>query len=510
MNLARLLTRSATTFPDRPALLLGSRVLYDYREFARRAGALGYALTNIFGLPPGARLAVLAHNCAQYLEVLYGAWHAGLIVVPINAKLHPREVTHILRVSGAGALFTQESLLADLTAAATPLPALCVAMDGPAYPPLLQGPTRTPEHRAPSDTAWLFYTSGTTGQPKGVMQTHRNLLAMSLAYFTDVDAVEADDAILYAAPMSHGAGLYNFPYVLKAARHVVPVSGSFDETEIAALAPRVRQLGLFAAPTMVKRMTEHARRTAYDGDGINTIIYGGGPMYAADIRDAMTVLGPRFVQIYGQGECPMGITALGRDHLLDHSHPRHKERLVSVGVPQCNVEVRITGDDGTPLAAGLTGEIEVRGDTVMAGYWEDPVATAEALQNGWLRTGDVGECDADGFISLKDRSKDVVISGGSNIYPREVEEVLLLHPHVREVAVLGAPHPEWGEEVIAFIVLQPGQTPDPQSLDELCLAHIARFKRPRHYRFIAELPKNHYGKVPKTLLRTWWSTATDH
>ncbi len=214
-----------------------------------------------------------------------------------------------------------------------------------------------------------------------------------------------------------------------------------------------------------------------------------------------TVMGPRFVQIYGQGETPMTATVLPRELVADRSHPRWRERLGSVGAAQSCVELRVADADGRPLPAGETGEILVRGASVMLGYWRNPAATAATLRGGWLWTGDVGVLDADGFLTLKDRSKDVIISGGSNIYPREVEEVLLTHPDVAEACVVGAPHAEWGEEVIAFIVPRPGCEVDGAALDRLCLDQIARFKRPKRYLRIAELPKNNYGKVLKTELR---------
>jgi long-chain acyl-CoA synthetase len=321
-----------------------------------------------------------------------------------------------------------------------------------------------------------------------------------MCYFTDVDPVRSGDAIVYAAPMSHGAGLYNFPHVLAGARHVVPPSGGFDPAELVALAGSHRNISLFAAPTMVKRLVDHVESAAADCSGFKTIVYGGGPMYVADIRRALAVMGDRFVQIYGQGESPMTITALSREHLAARNHPRYIERIASVGVAQSLVEVRIAGADGHPLPAGETGEVLVRGDPVTRGYWNNREATAKALRGGWLFTGDVGSLDEDGFLTLKDRSKDVIISGGSNIYPREVEEVLLQHPAVREVSVVGRPSPEWGEEVVAFVVAN-GRPLAASDLDAICLNHIARFKRPREYRFVEALPKNNYGKVLKTALR---------
>jgi long-chain acyl-CoA synthetase len=252
---------------------------------------------------------------------------------------------------------------------------------------------------------------------------------------------------------------------------------------------------------MVRRLVDRARQEGADGDGLRTIVYGGGPMYVQDIEEAVSVMGPRFVQIYGQGESPMTITALARALVADRAHPRWRERLGSVGLAQSCVEVRIADPDGRPLPAGETGEILVRGAPVMLGYWRNAEASATTLRDGWLWTGDVGVLDQDGFLTLKDRSKDVIISGGTNIYPREVEEVLLLHPAVREVSVIGRPSAEWGEDVVAFVVPAPGMSIDASELDGLCLQHIARFKRPKAYFMEAELPKNNYGKVLKTELR---------
>jgi long-chain acyl-CoA synthetase len=252
---------------------------------------------------------------------------------------------------------------------------------------------------------------------------------------------------------------------------------------------------------MVKRLVDHQAATGADSSGFKTIVYGGGPMYLEDIKRALDVMGQCFAQIYGQGESPMTITALSREHLADSKHPRWEQRIASVGVAQSLVEVRIAAADGTPLPTGEPGEILVRGDPVMRGYWRNAESTAKTVRDGWLWTGDVGALDADGFLTLMDRSKDVIISGGSNIYPREVEEVLLKHPAIAEVSVIGRRHDEWGEEVVAFIVSQPGATVEQPDLDNFCLDHIARFKRPRVYRLIDALPKNNYGKVLKTELR---------
>ncbi len=501
MNLAQLLARASRTYPERPALLEGTVLLLRYGELADRVARRAAQWRQQRGLAAGDRLALYMGNQAAYLEALYTAWWAGLVVVPINAKLHPREVAWILGHAEAAALVVGEDLADELRPELGALPALrmvCTPGDD-GWRAALAMPPMPPAACGPDDLAWLFYTSGTTGRPKGVMLTHRNLLAMTACYFIDVDDVAAQDSIVYAAPMSHGAGMYNFAFVARAARHVVPASGGFDPAELVALSRSTGRLCLFAAPTMVRRLVDQLAASGEPSDGFKTIVYGGGPMYVADIQRALAVMGPRFVQIYGQGESPMTITALGRDHLVDRDHPHWEARIASVGVAQTLVEVSVVGPDGRPLPLGETGEVVVRGDTVMAGYWRNPEASAEALRGGWLWTGDMGALDADGFLTLKDRSKDLIISGGSNIYPREVEEVLLAHPGVREVSVVGQPDAEWGEVVVAFVAADAGV--DAAALDALCLQRIARFKRPRHYRFLPTLPKNHYGKVLKTTLR---------
>ncbi|PWE33391.1 AMP-dependent synthetase [Maritimibacter sp. 55A14] len=499
MNLAHWLDRSAIAHAARPALCLGERVLADYAGFRDRAAALGAAL-GALGVAPGDRVAIFMKNCPDYLIAFYGIWYAGAAVVPINAKLHVREAAWIMKNAGARLAFATRDLAGDLDAATEGVDVIDTGQDR--FADLSTGaPLAAPAARAPGDLAWLFYTSGTTGRPKGVCITHRMLTLMSLSYLADADAFTAEDAALYAAPMSHGAGIYNMIHVYMGARHVCPPSGGFDAAEVLDLSRVQGRLSMFMAPTMVRRLVDTARARGDKAPGIRTIIYGGGPMYRADIIEAVDWFGPKFVQIYGQGECPMCITALSRGEVADRSHPRWRERLGSVGRAQSVVELRIGDAEGKALAPGQVGEIMVRGDPVMPGYWQNPEASARALKDGWLLTGDMGFLDADGYLTLQDRSKDVIISGGTNIYPREVEEVLLGHPSVHEVAVVGGRDPEWGEIVVAFVVPVPGAVLDEAALDAHCLAQIARFKRPKAYFSVESLPKNNYGKVLKTELR---------
>jgi acyl-CoA synthetase (AMP-forming)/AMP-acid ligase II len=504
MNLAEWLVRTARRLPSAPALLSGTNVVADYAEFGRRVASLASALQTRLSIAPGDRVAIVLSNCVEYLELLYAAWFAGAAVVPINFKLHAKEAAWIIEDAKAKVVFISESAAAELIPLIERLPGLAAAfvVECRDFTALRTSePLSATVARSRDDLAWLFYTSGTTGKPKGVMISNGNLHAMAFSYFVDVDDVRTADAALYAAPMSHGAGLYNFMHVMRAARHVVPESAGFDADEVLGLARSLGDISMFAAPTMVRRLVDRAKKEGSSGDGIRTIVYGGGPMYVADIEEAVAIMGPRFVQIYGQGESPMTITALSRSLVADRSHPRWRERLGSVGIAQSCVEVRVGDEDGHQLPAGGTGEILVRGAPVMLGYWRNPEATAQTIREGWLWTGDVGSMDDDGFLTLKDRSKDVIISGGSNIYPREVEETLLLHPAISEASVVGRPSGEWGEDVVAFVVANRGAKLDTSELDRHCLAHIARFKRPKSYIVVEELPKNNYGKVLKTELR---------
>lgn len=504
MTLAHLLVRQATVRPGSPALFHGTTPWATHAEWAARCAGLAARLREA-GVRPGDRVMLFMRNHPRYLELIWGAWWAGAAVVPVNAKLHPAEAAWIAAdAQAAWAFVTRDVAPEPIEGIARQVDAESPEADA-LLAPHADWRAAPPVERAPDDLAWLFYTSGTTGRPKGVMLTHRNLTTMGLTYFVDVDPVAPGDAMAYAAPMSHGCGLYAVPHLMAGARHVVPASGGVDPAELFALGRALGPLSTFAAPTIVRRLVDHAEAAGLTPDdaaaSFRTIVYGGAPMYAADIARAMRTMGPRFVQIYGQGETPMTATALSRAVLQDAAHPRHAERIASVGVAQTPVQVRVADADGCALPPGTPGEVLVRGDTVMAGYWRNPEASAAALRGGWLWTGDVGMLDGDGFLTLLDRSKDLLISGGSNIYPREVEEVLLTADGVAEVSVVGAPDPEWGEVVVAFVVVRPGVSPDASALDAHCLARIARFKRPKRYVFVDALPKNAYGKVLKTELR---------
>ncbi len=498
MNIALWLSRSAERYPQQPAIAHGTEVWCDYAEMARRAARTAQWLQTQ-GVQPGERVVLFMGNAPEYLPLLWGVWWLGAVAVPVNAKLHPKEAAWIVAHSEARIAFTDapraDELRAALQAQGSPT-AVHTDFGFMHDASMAQLPLQP---REDDDPAWLFYTSGTTGRPKGVVLCARQLRGCTLAYLASVQAVQRGDTMLHPAPLSHGGGMYHLPYVLQAGLNVVPRSEGFDAAECLALAAHWQKASFFAAPTMVHRLVDVARQQGGRPQGLATIVYGGGPMYLADIEQALQVIGPHFAQIYGQGECPMTITVLPGSDILDTGHPRYRQRLASVGHAQSMVELAVCDAQGQALPVGEVGEICVRSELVMTGYWRDPEATARAIRGGWLATGDIGRLDDDGYLTLLDRAKDLVISGGTNIYPREVEEVLLTHPQVSEVSVIGRPDAEWGEVVVAFVVAREAVTAI--ELDAHCLDNMARFKRPKHYHFVPSLPKNNYGKVLKTALR---------
>lgn len=530
----------------------GNETALDYRALDRRVRALAHWLTHTMGLVAGDRVMLAMKNCPQYFELMLAAWHADLCVVPINSKLHPSEIDYMLRDCGARLCVVQRDLFDALQPIAATIDGLTLFDVGSDdYATALHSPMLPAQYRSasPSSTtlppitdgnrlAWLFYTSGTTGRPKGVMLSHANLISMSLNFYADLQAVDGEDVLLHVAPMSHGSGLYSILYMIKGALQLVPASGGLDEAEVFDLLSAYRKVSLFAAPTIVTRMMQHTRSHDVTWPGLRTLLVGGAPFYVEDIKQAVQCFGPHIAQVYGQGESPMTIAAMSAATLGNAVRDDDVDLLASVGFVQTGMYVDIVDELGQPVPEGIAGEVVVRGEAVMSGYWQNPSATAKTIVDGALRTGDIGLIDARGLLHLKDRSKDVIISGGSNIYPREVEEALLRHPDVAEVSVIGVADPEWGESVVAFVVRRAqsahaegtnsGGAPaeafgtssraggcgtgvsavSESDLDALCIAAIARFKRPKKYYFVTDLPKNGTGKVLKRELHKLLETLS--
>lgn len=491
MNIFCLLEQASQCFGDRGAVYFGQDQVQSFAALRARSLRLAASLRERF--PAGSRIAIVSENCVEYVELMFGIWAAQCVAVPINYKLHAKEIFQILSDAGAALVFASPKLIEGLVADSV------VTIGSTDYEACFSAAEEVGGLFAtdPDTLAWLFYTSGTTGRSKGAMLTHRNLMAMTTAHLADVESIDEYASQIQAAPMSHGSGFYILAYLSRGARQVIPKSQGFVPSEFLELASFHPSCGAFLAPTMVQRLRLECEASGVSPTNLRSVVYGGGPMYVEEMKKALRVFGPVFVQIYGQGEAPMTITSLRtQDHALGDD-----SILGSVGWPRTGVQVAVLNSDGRIAEVGEMGEIICRGDVVMQGYWGNPTATADALQSGWLHTGDMGSFDSRGYLTLRDRSKDVVISGGSNIYPREVEEALLTHPEVLEVSVVGQPDEEWGEVVIAFVVRTLGSNLQVAQLDQHCLETIARFKRPKHYIFLDALPKNSYGKVLKRELR---------
>ena len=498
MNIVSILVAAARTNPDATAISLIDHPLWTYRALIERAATLAAGF-KARGLEPGDRIAMAMSNAPAYYEVLLAAWMAGLVPAPQNCRLHPAEIAFAAEDCGARLCFATPDLaprLAPILGHVCPV----VDVDDAAFAALHGHGDIEIVERAPTDPALLFYTSGTTGKPKGAIHTHRTLNAMLVSFLADSGAA-VHDHILHLAPMSHASGFLGLSYLARTRNNVILPTGTLDIGLIRRAAAAFGPLSFFAVPTIVRRLVLSRSMDRATVKGIHRIFFGGAPMYSEDLKRAISKFGAqRLWHLYGQGETPNTITYLPPRLFGQASDPDYEDRLASVGIPRSGVRVRVVREDGFEAATGEVGEVVVQGDTLMSGYWNRPEATTAAIRNGWLHTGDLGRFNDKGFLTLVDRSKDMIISGGSNIYPREIEEVLLTHPGVAECAVVGVPDPEWGEAPVAFVVAAPDPA-DAAALDDHVLAHLARYKRPRTYRFVGELPKSAYGKVLKTELR---------
>ena len=517
MNIGTLLSKVALRYPDYPAIIHGSRTI-SYGHFNSRVNALANALYGM-GISQGENIALLQYNCPEMLESMYACFKAGFGMVPLNWRLHPSECAFIIEHSASKAVIISAELRGVISEIGHRLPqgtrfiSLGNSEDGfIGYEGLIDGESDQflDAEVSPDDLAWLFYTSGTTGSPKGAMLTHRNLLAMTMSFYADVcPGCSHEDVILHAAPLSHGSGLYSIPNIGKGAVNVILESSSFDPELVLEQIERRKVTNMFAAPTMIKLLVEHPAVERYDHKTLRSLHYGGAPIFPEDLKDAVRKLGPCLVQVFGQGESPMTIACLPQeDHVLEGTAEQMK-RLFSAGIPRTDVEVKIFDSDDREVSAGEIGEIVTRSDVVMKGYWRNAKATGEALRNGWLHTGDVGYMDEAGYVYIVDRSKDMIITGGENVYPREIEEVLSRHPAVREVAVIGIPDAKWGESIKAIVSLNDGKSMSAEELILFCKDHIASYKKPKSVDFVDELPKNNYGKIMKRDLRAdYWQDKT--
>jgi acyl-CoA synthetase (AMP-forming)/AMP-acid ligase II len=496
-----VLANAARESPDAPALVFGDDAM-SFAELERRAARLAAALQG--SAAPGDRVAVLAENHPAVVDCYYAVPRAGMILVLLNYRLAGAELLAMLRDSGARLLIGERSLIDRVRAAAGDgdMPA-AIAIDAAAggeqdWDDLLAGGGEpAPVERAAGDTAWLIYTSGTTGRPKGAMLSHANLIAGLLA--TSLGRpVRRTDVYLYPFPLCHVSG-YNV-CVHHLHRRPVVLLRRFAPAAVLEAVRKHRVTTMSLAPTMIAMLLDDAGLGAADLSSLRSIGYGASAIPPAVLRRGMELLGCDFAQGYGMTELA------GNAVFLDAAAHRRglagePHLLAAAGRPGPLIGLRIVGDDGADVAAGEVGEIVVRGPQVTAGYWRDAAATAACLRDGWFHTGDVGRRDAEGFLYVVDRKKDIIVTGGENVSSREVEDVLHLHPAVREAAVVGEPDPRWGENVCAFVALRAGAAATEAELVELVRRHLASYKKPKHVLFVDELPKNASGKVVKAELR---------
>jgi long-chain acyl-CoA synthetase len=497
-NLAGLLDGPARWAADRPAVLVGERVERTWAGLAEAVARRAAGLRERHGIGAGDAVALFASNHPAYLEALFSIWHAGAVAVPISSRLHPREAADVVERGHARLCFATDDT-AEAIAAAVEAPVLVLGAEDDAALVAAEPVAAAP--RLATDDAWIFFTSGTTGKPKGARLSHHNLYAMSAAFLADSATVTPVDSMIHVAAFSHASGLMALPFLARGAAQVLPPSLGFDADELLGLVGAAERASFFVPPTLLRRLSAHPLAGGEIAERIGTILVGAAPVSSADLRDGVAAFGPTLWNGYGQGESPCTITANGKAAIAAAVAAGDGDALRSVGVARMGLVVRVVDGEDRELAPGEVGEVVVDGPTVMAGYLDMPEASAAALRGGCLHTGDLGFFDPQGRLTLVDRAKDVVITGGYNVYPREVEDVLELDPAVAEVAVVGVADPEWGERIVAFLVAAPGAEIDQAALDRRCLDSIARHKRPKQYHEVAELPRNAAGKVLKGKLR---------
>ncbi len=496
-NLARLLFDAARLHPARVGLQRGEES-WSWGTLCARVQSLAAALA-ARGIVKGDRVLVHSRNSPAMVEAMWATFAIGAVWVPTNNRLTPHEAAYLASASGAK-LFLCDPAFPDHAAALKELDT--VEIGGAFWEGWASaGATVEPAAVIYDDPAWFFFTSGTTGRSKAAVLTHGQMAFVMNNHLADLfPGLSIHDAALIVAPLSHAAGLHMLAHTAKGVRSVLTVSESLDPAEVWRLIESERVATLFTVPTLLKRLVEHPAVDQHDKSSLTAVLYAGAPMYRADQKLAFEKLGEALVQYYGLGEVTSNITVLPG---WMHAEVLEGEAggAGPCGYPRTGMEIAILDGAGRALSAGEIGEICVRGPAVFAGYHNNPDANAKAFQGGWFHTGDLGFLDARGLLTITGRESDMYISGGSNVYPRETEELLMAHPAVLEVAVVGVPDPEWGEIGIAAVVLKPGMEAGEADLAACLDGKLARYKRPRRFVFWPELPKSGYGKIPKNLIR---------
>jgi fatty-acyl-CoA synthase len=507
MNLAQFLRQTAKRRAGEIALVWGER-RWTWAELDRRVDAMAVALA-ARGIGKGDRVLVQSKNCNQMFESMFACFRLGAVWVPTNFRLTADEVAYLAKASDAAAMICGAEFPDHAAAAKQAAPSIRVTISigaapfGDDYDALVAeyDGSNAPETGVErDDPCWFFFTSGTTGRPKAAVLTHGQMGFVVTNHLCDLmPATTHRDASLVVAPLSHGAGIHQLAQVARGVKTVLLGSEKFDAVEAWRLVEQWRISNMFTVPTILNMLAAHPAADTFDHSSLRYVIYAGAPMYREDQKHALKKLGKVLVQYFGLGEVTGNITVLPADLHEPEDGPHAK--IGTCGYARTGMQISIQDDNGRELGAGETGEICVCGLAVFAGYYDNPEANAKAFRDGWFRTGDLGHMDAQGFLYITGRASDMYISGGSNVYPREIEEKVLAHPAVAEVAIVGVPDRIWGEAGIAVCVLRGGARLNEQELLAWLAPKVTRYKLPKRVFFWAELPRSGYGKITKKLIR---------
>ncbi len=512
-TLGDLVKRNARNYPDKRAVVFEDSVL-THRELNERANRLANALIAM-GVRKGDRVAVLAFNCIEYIEIYFGIAKTGGIADLLNFMLKPGELEYVINYTGARVLILQSEFLEAIQSVRDNLNVeKYIILGGQAdgmepYEDLLsKGSVVEPNVPiSPTDDAFIYFTGGTTGKPKGVPLSHRNIIANTVNSIIEA-GTKRTDSYLVTTPIFHLAAGANIFFAAYMGCKMV-ICKSFDPEKTLYLTQEEKITNVLLVPTMVNAVLQVSDFNKYDLSSMKLITYGAAPMPIEVLRQGLERFPCGFMQLYGQTEAGPCMTILPpEEHVLDGDE-RWVKKLGSAGRPIINCEVRVVGDDGKEVGIGEVGEIIGQSEAIARGYWEKPEDTAETFAGGWLRTGDMATVDEDGYIYIVDRKKDMIISGGENIYPREIEEIIYQHPAILECSVIGVPDDYWGENVKACVVLKPGQNATEEELIQFCKDNLATYKKPKSVEFLDELPKSPQGKILKRELKQkYWEGRT--
>ena len=507
MNLAHMLTQNSRRHGDRVGFIWGDKS-WTWREIDAAVSALAAALA-ARGVVKGDRVLVHSKNCDEMFWSMFAAFRLGAVWVPTNFRLMPDEVAYLATASGAKAFLCHGDFPDHATAAANPALEFTWRIGEGGFGEKSVGGAIADHAGARienaavdyDDPCWFFFTSGTTGRSKAAVLTHGQMAFVVTNHLADLmPGTTETDASLVVAPLSHGAGVHQLVQAARGVPTILLPSEKFDIAEAFRLIERHRVSNIFTVPTILKMMVEHPAVEKYDHSSLRFVIYAGAPMYREDQKAALNKLGRVLVQYFGLGEVTGNITVMPAN--LHDVEDSPQARIGTCGFERTGMQVSIQGDGGRELKPFETGEICVIGPAVFAGYYDNPEANAKAFRDGWFRTGDLGHMDEEGFVYITGRASDMYISGGSNIYPREVEEKILTHPAIGEVAVLGVPDPFWGEVGVAVCVAREGASAVSEAeLAAFLAPKVPRYKMPKRFFFWEALPKSGYGKIPKRLVR---------